>query len=282
MTAAIALELVYDNGQGFGTETFQLHCDPLSGTLPDPAAACSAIANDPQLVLSGPGTDHSCPAFTPGVDVRGTYNGQQVDVAFSGCLSGQDDSIGRWIALLGAQQQNRVRLDRGLGPLSLGEKASVVHTLLGPAQTTLSGVEVYRLNWAAGFNETIPAVYGVGYNAGRVVTLISNSIELTVYGQHRVALLTEPRGTRRGLRAHGPLNGWLRIKCDGVGALADHILRYATTIIRRAVDHPLVIVTSRPVRACAAATRIARLVRPPLPATTASRRPRTSAARRSP
>ena len=62
----------------------------------------------------------------------------------------------------------------------------------------------------------------------------------------------------------------------GVSALADHIPRYATTIIRLAVDHPLVIVSTRPARACAAATRIARLVRPPLPTTTASSRPRTS------
>jgi len=276
MTAAIALEIAYDNGQGFGTETYRLNCDPVSGTLPDPAAACSAISNDPQLVLSGPGTDHSCPAFTPGVEVRGTYDGQQVDVGFSGCLSGQDDSIGRWIALLPSQQQNRVRLDRGLGPLHLGEKASAVRTLFGPAQTTLSGVDVYRLDWAAGFSETIPAVYGVGYHAGRVVTLISNSIDLTVYGQHRVAVLTEPPGTHPGLSARGPLKAWLRIKCDGASALADHNPRHATTIIRRAVDHPIVIVSTRPVRACAAATRIGRLVRPPLPTTTASERPRTS------
>ena len=262
--AAIALEIVYGT-VAWPTETYRLNCDPASGSLPDPAAACSAIAADPQLVLSGPGVDHSCPAFTPGIEVRGSYEGQQVDVGFSGCLSGQDDAISRWLALLPWRQQNLVRLDslrldHGLGPLHLGESASTARKLLGPPQTTLSNVDVYRLDWRAGFTASVRGVYGVGYHAGRVVTLISNSIDLTITGR-QVASLAQPSGSRRGLRARGLLKNWLRIKCDGASALADHAPQSASTIIRRAVDHPIMIVSDMPTGACAASARLAALAR---------------------
>jgi hypothetical protein len=205
--AAIALEIVYSS-VAWPPETYRLNCDPASGTLPDPGAACSAIAADPQLVLSGPGIDHSCPAFEPAIEVRGSYQGQQVDVGFSPCLSSPDnDAIIRWLALLPWRQQNlvrldSVRLDRGLGPLRLGESASTARRLLGPPQTTLGNVEVYRLDWAAGFTASVRVVYGVGYHAGRVVTLISNSIDLTITGR-QVAPLAQPSGSRGGLRARG-------------------------------------------------------------------------------
>jgi len=192
----------------------------------------------------------------------GPTTGQQVDVAFSGCLSGQDDSIGLGSRCWCPTAEPCAASTAGLGRLVSARKPSVVPRCSAGAEQR-NARRCVRLNWAAGFNETISSRVRRGTSRSRV-TLISNSIELRSMDSIASHCFTEPRGTRRGLAGHGPLTAGYRIKSARVGALADHILRYATTIIRPRLITP-VIVTSRPVRACAAATRIARLVRPHSP-----------------
>ena len=254
---AVALEIIYTQPTGFGQETYSLACDPASGSMPNPRAVCSAISRNPGMVLSGPGRDHSCPPEAY-VHVRGTFRRRHVDVTFSYCLARQGDYTSRWLALLPTTaQEDRVRLDRGLGPLHLGEAASAVHALLGRANTKSSGIDVYPLG-RSGFVTTVPIVFGVGYgHGGRIVTLISNSVGLTIYG-HGVAALTDAFHGYLKPSANSPLRHWAKITCEGTKALADHSLHGKTTMILMSPDHPSVIVSSAPKTACAtAATAIA-------------------------
>ena len=249
---AAALRITYTDPLGFVIpETYQLQCDPPSGSAPHPSAICEAIANQPALVLSGPGQNHSCPPL-PSVEVRGIYRGAPIDVTFSGCLGGQDDLIARWLSLLPtAQIQNAVRLDRGLGLLNLKESRAAVQALLGPSTQVSKGIHIYRPGEATGFLKAIPVMLGVGYDhAGRVETLVSNSIQLTLDG-HPIAS-TAPRGN--GLT--GQLSTWVHLRCGRTAAIADHPLidRAPATIIESTVDHPTIVIAAVPKRACVAQT----------------------------
>ncbi len=240
-TPAASLQITYTDTMGFGPVTYRLRCSPSTGTAPDPTAICAAIASRPALVLSGPGQDHSCPP-TPSVGVQGIYGGKPVSVAFSACLAGQGDLIGRWLALLpGSASLDAVRLDRGLGPLTLGQSRIAVQALLGPAKHAAAGMNVYQSGVAAGLRKAIPVSLSVGYDRdGRVQTLASNLIALTLDG-HQIAL-TAVRGN--GLA--GLLKSWMQIRCGRNAALADHAAGdgVPTTIIESTPDHPTVVIST--------------------------------------
>jgi hypothetical protein len=246
-----SLQITYSDSMDFGPVTYGLRCAPPSVSAPDPEAVCAAIASQPALVLSGPGQDHSCPP-TPSVGVRGTYGGKPVSVAFSACIGGQGDLISRWLALLpGSATLDAVRLDRGLGPVTLGQSRAAVQALLGPAKHVSAGIDVYESGVAEGFLKATPVWLGVGYDrAGRVQTLASNLIALTLDG-HEIAS-TAPRGN--GLA--GLLKSWAQVRCGRDAALADHPVGdgVPTTIIESSPDHPTVVISTVARNACSTGT----------------------------
>lgn len=254
------LEVIYTNPEGFAGLTYLLTCDPASGTISNPAAVCTEISKDPGMVFSSVGRDHSCRP-SPSVGVRGTDAGHNVRVTFSPCLSGQDEAaLGHWLAYLpSAEQENRLRLDRALGILYLGEREAAVSSLLGPPQAVISGLDVYQPYDAEvgdGCHMTTRGIVGVGYDrAGRVVTLIGDQRELTIDGK-KVSWLAAPCPGEGEPRAHGPLKKWVSITCGGSRALADHDLRRSATVILLTAQQPTVIVSRTPTTACLAAARI--------------------------
>jgi hypothetical protein len=245
-----SLHITYTDPMGFGPVTYRLRCSPAAGSAPDPGAICAAIASRPALVLSGRGQDHSCPT-TPSVDVQGTYGGKPLSVAFSACVGGQGDLISRWLALLpGSATLDAVRLDRGLGPLTLGQDRTAVRALLGSAKHVSAGIDVYQSGVDEGFLKAIPVTLRVGYDhAGRIQTLASNLIALTLDG-HEIAS-TAARGN--GLA--GLLKSWTQVRCGPDAALADHPVDdgVPTTIIQSSPDHPTVVISTVARDACAAA-----------------------------
>ena len=270
-----ALKIVYTDPHGFAGLTYRLTCDPASGTITDPAAVCKEISKDPGMVFSGTGQGHSCPPSSS-VGVSGTDAGQQVRVVFSRCLSGQDETaLERWEHLLPTpEQENRVRLDHGLGILRLGESARNVHSLLGAADSVTNGLSVYQ-PWA-GISGGCGAGLGGGYTqheqilavrygrGGRVVTLIGDSRELTIDGEAVPSLVLRcihfGRESSKGVRelSTGPLKKWIGVSCGGVSALADHRLVRDTTAIVPSGDYPIVVVTSAPTSACKDAASVRR------------------------
>lgn len=246
---AASLRITYSDLMDFGPVTYALRCSPATGTAPDPKAICAAIAARSTLVLSGPGRDQSCPP-TPSVDVQGTYGGKPVSVSFSKCFAGQDDLISRWLALLpGSATLDAVRLDRGLGPLALGQSRAAVQALLGPAKHVSAGIDVYQSGVDEGFLKATPVTLRVGYDrAGRVQTLASNLIALTLDG-HEIASTAQRAGGLTGL-----LKSWTQVRCGLYGALADHPVGAGapTTIIQSSPDHPTVVVSTVARNACAA------------------------------
>jgi hypothetical protein len=248
---AASLRITYTDPMGFGPMTYGVRCSPPTGTAPDPKAICAAIASRPALVLSGPGRDHSCPP-TPSVDVHGMYGGKPVAVAFSECLGGQGDLISRWLSLLpGAAALDAVRVDRGLGPLTLGESRAAVQALLGPATQLSAGLDVYKSGAAEGFLKAIPVMLGVGYDhAGRVQTLASNLIALTLDG-HEIASTAARANGLPGL-----LKSWTQVRCGRHAALTDHPVGDGapTTIIESSPDHPTALISMVARNACAAGT----------------------------
>jgi hypothetical protein len=246
-----SLRMTYTDLMDFGPVTYALGCSPATGSAPDPQAICAAIASRPALVLSGPGRDHSCPP-TPSVDVQGTYDGKPVNVSFSACLAGQDDLISRWLALLpGSATLDAVRLDRGLGPLTLGQSRAAVQALLGPAKHISAGIDVYQSGVDEGFLKATPVTLRVGYDrAGRVQTLSSNLIALTLDG-HKIASTAQRANGLTGL-----LKSWTQVRCGPDGALADHPVGNGvpTTIIQSSPDHPTVVISTVARNACAGGT----------------------------
>jgi hypothetical protein len=219
---ASTLHITYSEPrEGFGPERYSLRCDPASGTLPDPRAACAAIAKEPELALAGPGQDHSCPEGVSSVSVRGDYRGQSVDVGFSPCVSRPGDLLERWLALLPAalQHQQRVRPDRRFGLFNLGERRATVLGLLLRPWEQLGGLSIYRPELVEGAARGFtPTFFGVGYNrAGRVVSLLSDWDRLEIHG-FPISLQTPADQTQLIRR----LKGWIHVRCGGVAGLMDH------------------------------------------------------------
>ncbi len=254
---AIDLRIIYSEPRGgFGSERYSLRCDPASGTLPHARAACVAIAKEPELVLAGPGRSHSCPAGLSDVTVRGDYLGRQMEVGFSACVSRPGDLLERWLSLLPAtlQRQERVRLDRGFGLFSLGERRSVVLGLLLRPQEQFAGMSVYRPEVVEkDFQGSAPKVFGVRYDhAGRVVSLLSDWNMLTIDGR---SISIQTPLDQSGLI--GQLKGWVPVRCGGVSGLMDHPLsrHVPRTVVWMVGEQATVSISDAGVAICSAATR---------------------------
>jgi hypothetical protein len=111
--AAIACTAASCGGHGFSTRlrlvtwdgqtgrAYSLRCDPASGTAPHPRRICAALRRYPNLLVGGPGIDHSCPA-SDAFRVTGVYRSYPIDATFSPCLwvPGQGGVGPTWSELL--------------------------------------------------------------------------------------------------------------------------------------------------------------------------------------
>jgi hypothetical protein len=82
-----------------GAEAFTLSCEPPSGTVPDPAAACAQLLANPGLFFPAPGPVMMCPmimASSARAFIDGTYLGRRVDESIDdgGC------DLQRWAELM--------------------------------------------------------------------------------------------------------------------------------------------------------------------------------------
>jgi hypothetical protein len=202
---------------------YRLRCDPAGGTLPNPARACAAIKADPALLYSVPGLDHSCPAGGPSVSLRGIWRGRPVRSSFSICTGGQEDEAGRWAALLpSGPALSRVRVDRGIGPVRLGEREQeVVELLRGPRAAPATCRSCSR-RFQAGFS----ADYGGGlwtvtFSRG-VVSRVAVDFPVTVDGEQ----------VRRGYgRLQRILRDWTHRSCTGALEFVHGSARGSTAIV---------------------------------------------------
>lgn len=82
--------------------SYSLSCEPDSGTAPHPQAICTALKTNPNLLVGGPGLDHSCPAGARAFRVTGSFRGYPVDASFSACswVPGQGDGLNGWSELM--------------------------------------------------------------------------------------------------------------------------------------------------------------------------------------
>ncbi|HZU20348.1 MAG TPA: hypothetical protein VE982_03925 [Gaiellaceae bacterium] len=90
---ATSLTLVAENDD-LGRAAFHLRCGPTGGDLPDPAAACRAVARDPALVRRPkPFVCHGGPQSWWNVTVTGQLRGRRVATRFSTCWTPQMATI---------------------------------------------------------------------------------------------------------------------------------------------------------------------------------------------
>lgn len=225
-------------GGSFG---YELRCGPAGGTVPDAARICAAIARRPALLYSFPGPDHSCPAGAPTVSIAGTWNGKALHSTFSVCTGGQEQQASAWAGLLpGPAAVAAVHIDRGIGPVSLGERETAVFDLLrGPRQApgpcsrcTRSFGSGFSVGYGGGPSE--PAGWTVSF-AGSRVTRIESDVQLTVAGAPAPSGLASLR--RR-------LPGWRLQACGAARALVHSSPGGRTLIVYRGTAFLHVIVTT--------------------------------------
>lgn len=249
------LRIVLENTD-FGTQTYQLSCAPPSGTVPNPEAICAALAVEPDLLVD-PGAFPGPCREPAGVRVSGEYRGKPVDADFTPSCpdpTPRDRLRGRWLSFF--PTWNRVRVGRGVGPLTLGETRAAVRSLLGKGERGPRGLRVYRRVYRT-FKVTFVSLYGVGYDhAGRVDTLISVDGELTIDGHYVRHADPDAREPER----KPTLARWRPIDCAGVKLRAMRPLTQPPATIVGALlkgdrfeESSIAIVTRVPSSACAAA-----------------------------
>jgi hypothetical protein len=88
-----------------GGRVYRLQCEPPSGSAPQPGRICAELRRSPNLLVGGPGIDHSCPPAEYTVfRISGTYRGYPIHAVFppTNCawVPGQDDAAGTWTYLM--------------------------------------------------------------------------------------------------------------------------------------------------------------------------------------
>ena len=126
----------------FVTLSYSLNCDPTSGTLIDPGAACAAIAQNPNMFVARPPV--GCLELGASFSISGVYDGRDVDVGFTECA---DVELGGWASFLPTEKTlSEVSINHGIGPFTLGESESAAQGLVsaGAAIGTAGGLDVYK------------------------------------------------------------------------------------------------------------------------------------------
>ena len=231
--------------------SYRLSCRlPVTDTN-DPLGICAEIQADPGMVFSHIESTHSCP-LSPQVWVRGVYLGRRVHTAFSPCLTVEDESaLQRWTSHLPTlEQETAVQPDRALGLIRIGETRTAVTSLLGPPQASSHGITLYRIP-SVGCRTTVPGFLAIDFNSiGRVQTIVSNSSHLTLERASIASLVHECIVPYPGPDLHALKGTWHKVSCDKAPGLTDSAQRGPATIIIRAPDSTVTIVSSHSATAC--------------------------------
>jgi hypothetical protein len=99
-----ALEIVVVTGREESAR-FELDCAPTSGNTPDPAAACAAIEENPEM-LAPPEMTATCvgsEGVPPDVTIKGTANGKQLNFSVRSCdaPAARAESARLWLRAVG-------------------------------------------------------------------------------------------------------------------------------------------------------------------------------------
>lgn len=196
---------VVDVGTMQGSFGFELSCDPAGGTVPHPARICAAIRADPALLYSFPGPDHSCIAQSPMVSIDGSWNHRRLRSTFSECTGGQEQQAAEWAALLPSPSaESTVRVDRGIGLVSLGESEQAVVDLLRGSKKLAAPCDRCTRTFSAGFSvgygagPAQPAGWTITFFHRQVTAIESNVPNLTVDGAYATRGFTSLRSKLRG------------------------------------------------------------------------------------
>jgi hypothetical protein len=271
-----ALKIVWHAYDGFAGLTYTLNCDPASGTLPDPAAACAEISRYPGMVFEGASYAGSCGQGPPssGLSVSGKYEARRVKVEFFTCSEG-DAYEANWKHVLPTEkQENEVGIDRAIGPFALGATRASVEALLSSFPAASAGNLAVYHPWESGSSacgvprdgEPSP-ILAIGYDGkGRVTTLIADQNRLAIGGRAVWSLLVRCAHTGPEDLAHseGSLRDWTTVRCGGLDGVADRPLGeapkgQATTILGPEWEpdqFSFTIVASKPTSACEDVARL--------------------------
>jgi hypothetical protein len=235
---------VVESGTTLGSFGYTLRCGPPGGTVPDPARLCAAIASDPALLYSFAGPDHSCPFGEGKITLKGTWGGKPLASSFSVCTGGQEEQAGRWAALLPSiGSLSIVDVDRGIGPVKLGDREAAVVELLRGGDPAPSFCQACTRTFPAGFSigygarGSEPAGWTVTFDRG-IVGAVASDFDVTVEGAYA------PRGFA-GLRR--ALHGFTARSCGTHSELVHRSASGATAIVYRAGAFEQVLVSRSPI-----------------------------------
>ena len=94
---------------GWTHRVYRLRCDPPSGTVPDPRAACRLLLEQPLLFFGAPDApDGASRGGSAAVAVTGTYRGRPIHAGYNAGDQPQGRAWGRW--------SHHGRCARGVGP----------------------------------------------------------------------------------------------------------------------------------------------------------------------
>jgi hypothetical protein len=258
---AVSLKISVENTR-FGTQQYSLRCNPAGGNIPQPEAACIELSRTPELLVSPMEGGSPCPD-SAAVRVVGVYAQRRIDARFtSSCQIPRrsDRLVTLWLSLF--PDWRAVRLDRGVGPLSLGDERSDAETILGKGERGPGGLTIYRGRYRTRQGRRLQSLYATGVDrAGTIRTLVSVSPELTLdgrYVEHAVPEAREPES--RSILAR-----WRRVRCGTLSLRVNRPLtRVPVTALgvvpgrSRSEEKALVIVSTRPRGACLSASHLTR------------------------
>jgi hypothetical protein len=260
--AAVANLTITIQNTRFGTQRYSLRCNPAGGTTPEPDAACMVLSRTPQMLVTPTERGSPCPD-SGAVLVVGVYGQRHVDARFtSSCrIPRRSDQLSTsWLSLF--PDGRKVRLDLGVGPLSLGDSRSEAEAILGKGEQGPSGLTVYRGHYRTRRGRRLQSLYAIGYDrAGAIRTLMSFSPELTVdghYVEHAVPEAREPE-------IPSLLARWRKVRCGTLSLRIDRSFSgspvTALGVIpggSRSEEKAVVIISTRLRRACLSASDLIR------------------------
>ena len=243
--AAASLRITYST-RDF-TLHYTLHCGHASGTLPRAATACEAIARNPSMVHGEPPEPsatfiRSCPAPRETVHVAGTYQGARA-AADGSDTCGSWKVLHDWQPFLPSREYlDEVRVNKGAGPVRLGEPRATVRSLLGTPSETISGADVYVSQTTA---------IGVDTRSSHVLGLVREMFAVG-YGRHGAVRTIISNWLAATRPSSPPLSHPRSVLCAGRHSIASRTLdaHSPTTILWPSDGYSTVIVTSASTAAC--------------------------------
>jgi hypothetical protein len=94
-------ELTITVENGWGRQSYELHCDPPAGDVPRPADLCGLIDRNADVMLHAADLNQVCVGgpSTPYIEVQGRYRGESIDTEPSACR-GHPEGEALWLKLL--------------------------------------------------------------------------------------------------------------------------------------------------------------------------------------